>query len=93
MSNRDESQGQSDTHVIVDSKPWNAGYWVEADLERRMEMRGTLWLEEGSGAAWWTYGMGVDVYSRDEGDVGGGKEEGGGRRDGAEVKDNRLNIK
>ena len=42
MSNRDESQGQSDTHVIVDSKPWNAGYWVEADLERRMEMRGTL---------------------------------------------------
>ena len=42
---------------------------METDLEQRLGTEGTegtLWLEEGSESAWWTYGMGVDVYSRDE---------------------------
>ena len=51
---------------------------MEADLEQRMETEGTLWLEEESETGWWTYGMGVDVYSRDEGNVAGGKEARGG---------------
>jgi hypothetical protein len=69
-------RGLSDTYVIADSKPWKAGCGVETDLEQRLE--GTLWLEGGSESAWWTYGMGVDVYGRDEGNVAGGEEARGG---------------
>ena len=48
-------------------------------------MEGTLWSEGGSETAWRAYGMGVDVYSRDEGDVGG-KEARGGRQVEANMK-------
>lgn len=78
--------------MIADSEAWKAGCWAEADLEGRLE-EGTLWLEEGSGTGW-TYGMGVDVYSRDEGDVGGGRgKRGEGGRDEARAKDGGLNIR
>ena len=42
-----------------------------ADLERLLEVEGTQWSEEGFEIAWMTYEMGVKLYSRDEGDVGG----------------------
>ena len=72
--------------MIADSKAWKAGCGVEADLEQRLGAGGTLWLGEGSETAWWTYGMGVDVYSRDEGNVAGGREARGG---GDEMKGGR----
>ena len=95
MNNRNElARGQSEAYVIADSKPWKAGCGVEADLEQRLGTEGTRWLEEGSETAWWTYGIGVDVYGRDEGSVAGGvKRQEGGRRDKAGTKDNKLNIR
>ena len=81
-----KSRGRSGSYAIEDSKPWKADCWAEADLGRWLEEEGTLWLEEGSETGWWTYGMGVDVYGRDEGGVGGGRQE-GGRKD--ETKGNR----
>ena len=71
-------RGRYGAYAIGDSKPWKADCWAEADLERWMEVGGTLWLEEGTGTGWWTYGMGLDVYGRDEGDAGGGEARGGG---------------
>ena len=53
--------------MIADLESWKADCWAEADLERRTEVEGTLWLEEGSETERWTYGMGVGVYGRDEG--------------------------
>lgn len=38
-------------------------------------------------------GMGWDVYSRDEGGVGGGRQERGGRRDEGRAGDDRRNIR
>lgn len=68
-----ELRGRSDAYVIGDSKPWKADCFVEADLGRWLEVEGTLWLEEESETGWWTYGMGVDVYGRDEESGGGGE--------------------
>jgi hypothetical protein len=65
---------------------------MEADLERRLEVEGTLRLGEGSETAWWTYGMGLDVYGRDEGGGGGGEAR-GGKRDEGRVEGNRWNIR
>lgn len=73
------SRGRSDTYVIADSERWKAECWAEADLERRLEVGETQWLGEGTETGWWTYGMGLDVYSRDEGD-GGGEARGETRR-------------
>jgi len=58
-------------------------------------VEGTRWLEEGSETEWWTYGMGVDVYGRDGGDVGGGGEARGGkeRRDEEETESDGWNIR
>ena len=57
-----------------------------------MGVEGTQWPEEGIESGWRTYGMGVDVYGRDEGEAGG-KEAREGRGDEAKMKEEGGNIK